>query len=184
MVDDSPLTKFIRWFVIPFNMVKNIPNGDGAFVALSIGLSLCERYFRVKSQTAAALTEAQRKEWNRQNNAEYDQQFQFKAAESLGVTRGDFESFWLVYRNGLQHQGMPRLVKLLHQDGSTSVEYGWEFESTDNPAPRKVKRKAKRFVIYIDPWAFTQWIIDLLLEDPHTLEQSIDHPVASLYERR
>lgn len=43
-------TKLERWFVAPLNEVRKLPNGDGGFVALSIGCQLCERYYRAITQ--------------------------------------------------------------------------------------------------------------------------------------
>ena len=50
----TPKRKFIEWYVRPFNRLKRIRTGDGAFVILSMGLSLWERYYRIKSNSIKA----------------------------------------------------------------------------------------------------------------------------------
>lgn len=44
------LKRFVRWFVVPFAKLKEIPDGDGAFLALSMGLFLCERYYKCEAK--------------------------------------------------------------------------------------------------------------------------------------
>ena len=82
----STLEKFSRWFIIPLNTLKMIPNGDGAFIALSIGCFLCERYYRIVTNT---------------QETQDGIPFQNAAAADLNVNQAFFRNFWKVYRAGV-----------------------------------------------------------------------------------
>ena len=49
--DPTDIEKFVRWFVVPGQAIRSLPNGDGAFVALSVAFSLFERYYRIRTGT-------------------------------------------------------------------------------------------------------------------------------------
>ena len=114
-MNPSTLAKFIRWFVVPLNTLRNLPEGDGAFVALSIGFQLCERFYRAQTGT--------------QDNWRNDT-FKDSAADDLGVDRQIFRRFWDVFRNGLQHQGSPKHYQ--HE----GISYKWEISSDLPPVNR------------------------------------------------
>jgi len=68
----TPLERFTRWYIEPFDMIKKVEGGGGAFVAMAIGLFLCERYFRSITHT---------------QDIQDGDPFQSKAAEFLGINR-------------------------------------------------------------------------------------------------
>ena len=86
--------RFDGWFVKPIEKLKELPEGDGGFLALSAALFLCERYYRALTDTLYGKRD--------------DETFKVAAAKDLGLSPEDFNSFWIVYRNGVQHQGTPR----------------------------------------------------------------------------
>lgn len=94
--EPNEVQRFKRWFVVPFNKLKEIPNGDGAFVALSMGLFLCERYYKLEARIQDEETTSK------------DDQFRNKAAKDLNVNSTFFCHFWQVFRNGMQHQATPK----------------------------------------------------------------------------
>jgi len=43
----SLIDRFNGWFVEPIEKLKELPEGDGGFLALSAALFLCERYYTI-----------------------------------------------------------------------------------------------------------------------------------------
>jgi len=75
----SLLERFDGWFAKPIEKLRELPQGDGGFVALSVALFLCERYYRTLTNTH----EGQRD----------DKAFKVEAAKDLGLKEKDFEHF-------------------------------------------------------------------------------------------
>ena len=87
------MERFEGWFVSPIEKLKELPEGDGGFLALSAALFLCERYYRAKTNT---------------HEKKKSPLFMKAAAQDMGLSLIDFNRFWQVYRNGMLHQGMPK----------------------------------------------------------------------------
>src|SRR5688572_30425857 len=87
-------TRFEGWFWKPIEKLKECHQGDGAFLAMSASLALCERYYRTVTNTHEGQKD--------------DLTFRKAAAKDLGVEYWKFEIFWKVFRHGIQHQGMPK----------------------------------------------------------------------------
>ena len=109
--------KLQRWFVESLRVLKEIPNGDGAFVALSIGCQLCERFYRAKTGT---------------QEVQDGIPFQEEAGRALGVGEDRFKRFWKAFRHGMQHQGSPKT----YQQGG--IDYKWRISSSYNVVPDEV----------------------------------------------
>ena len=45
------MERFYGWFILPIEKLKELPEGDGGFLALSAALFLCERYYRALTNT-------------------------------------------------------------------------------------------------------------------------------------
>jgi hypothetical protein len=159
----TPLEKFTRWYIEPFEKIKEVEGGGGAVVAMSIGLMLCERYFRSLTNTQDdACSEANRK-------------FRNKAAEVLGVNSTFFRHFWTIYRHGIQHQGM---IKTTTLDG---ILYSWLLDGKYPSLPCKVVINGIS-CICINPWGWTKRIIDLWLADPERMAEQTTHRLGSVFE--
>jgi hypothetical protein len=78
------------WFVRPFEVLRAgdpNENWNAAYIALSMGFFLCERYYRIKTGTTESLS---KKEKENPENAGYDDKFKHAAAAALGITTGRF----------------------------------------------------------------------------------------------
>jgi hypothetical protein len=91
------MERFDGWFVNPIEKLKELPEGDGGFLALSAALFLCERYYRALTETLYGKRD--------------DETFKIEAAKDLGLSLDDFKLFWVVYRHGIQHQGTPKKIR-------------------------------------------------------------------------
>jgi hypothetical protein len=159
----NEIVKFKRWFVAPYDRLKDMDNGDGAFVILSMGIFLCERYFRTKSGcvTKQDLTD----------------KFYRKASRAFDCDPELFERFWSIYRHGMQHRGQPqKWIKEWNRARTKKIKkrYGWSISDryTYKPTQLKVGRKK---VVCIYPNAFTEFVLSKFLSDPAALKKSIRH---------
>lgn len=159
MNPDTP-TKFDRWFVAPLNTLRTIPNGDGAFVALSIGFQLCERYFRAQTHT---------------QDDHSDMSFKDAAANDLGVDPNLFKRFWSAFRNGLQHQGTPKKFV------DNQINYKWEISDAFTALPQQKVVDATTAVIQLDPWKFADSMVDKFLNNPAILDDAMNHAFGDIY---
>ena len=159
----TPRTKFIKWYVRPFNRLKRIKNGDGAFIILSMGVSLCERYFRIKSNCITAKS--------------LPPKFYVAAAKSYGCAADEFEMFWNVYRHGLQHRGQPQKWIDWWDAGRTrkvKTRIGWSIDASYEACP-KIKRQNSKSIFCVNPHKFTEHILKKFLVDPKVLQRSVRH---------
>jgi len=153
------LEKFRIWFEEPYAALdKRCENeGNGAFVALSIGLFLCERYFRSITKTI---------------DNHNDPAFKLEAARYLNVDAAFFRAFWNIYRNGMQHQGSPK----------QTADYSWCVNAEFPPIPARAVVNGKE-VICINPWAFTAKMIALWKNDPERLAQLSSHQLGAIFSK-
>jgi hypothetical protein len=175
--------RFRMWFVRPYEVLQSRPqceddiDWNGAYVALAIGCMLCERYFRAKTSTTEVLT---REAAKLDENVGYNRRFHKAAASHFGLSVAKFERFWTCYRNGVQHQGMPRKVfRRVH--GQTIVYKSWisaDVEFTHVPTEETTENEVR---IKLNPWAFTSHIIQLFLNDPNALEIGFHHAFAQIH---
>jgi hypothetical protein len=156
-------TKFIKWYVRPFNRLKRVKYGDGAFIILSMGIFLCERYYRIKATCV------------RPDNI--PDKFYEIAAKDMGVELEVFERFWGIFRHGLQHRGQPeKWFKEWNvtRTGKLKKRYGWSIDGSHTYKPTMCKIKGKK-VICIYPHEFTRFILGKFLNKPSYLRRSIRH---------
>ena len=158
------LEKFTRWFVVPVAKLKEMPNGDGAFVAMSVGCGLCERYSRILAGS--------QDDWE-------DKEFLMKAADEMGVDHNIFSDFWDVYRNGLQHQMSPKWRK---GSGKLRKPYLWSICGNYSEIPQIGKTEEGKDVICIDPWKFTEYWISKFLSKPEYLDEAAHHAFGDIHE--
>jgi len=162
-------TKFIKWYVRPFNRLKRVKNGDGAFIILSMGIALCERYFRIKSNCI---------------KSDYiPPVFYVTAAKSFGCTADDFEIFWNVYRHGLQHRAQPQIwIKWWNKGRTKKVKtrFKWSISANNGLCP-KIVDTPKGKVVCVFPNDFTYFILKKFLSDDKTLQRSVRHQFGDIY---
>lgn len=154
--------RFDGWFVQPIEKLKELPEGNGGFLALSAALFLCERYYRTLTNTH---------EGSNDNNS-----FKVEAAKDMRLELNEFRVFWKVYRDGIQHQGMPRrFVK----DG---VTYRWQMDGSFNAIPQIHIIDAHTQAIRLDPWKFAVLVIGKFKANPTILEKATLHAFGEVFD--
>jgi hypothetical protein len=165
MKNTEEIDNFIRWFVVPVAKLKELPNGDGAFIAMSIGFFLCERYYKKASKLQDS------------EDSSLDAQFRNRAAKDLGVNPIFFLHFWQVYRNGMQHQATPRTYKV------GDITYKWSISGEYHAIPMYFDEGGFR-IICIDPWKFCDSMISKILSDPSCLRKSIVYQFGKIRKKK
>jgi hypothetical protein len=151
----SHMERFDGWFVKPIEKLKELPEGDGGFLALSAALFLCERYYRASTNTLHGKRD--------------DETFKMEAAKDFGISLDDFKCFWMVYRNGIQHQGTPQ--KYFDKN---RVKYTSHIsEEFDKAIPEIHKINAYKRVIRLNVWKFADLIITKFKTNPEVFEKAI-----------
>jgi hypothetical protein len=100
--------------------------------------------------------------------------FQTRAAEFLGVNHTFFKRFWTIYRHGIQHQGM---IKTTTLNGRL---YSWRIDASYPSLPAQLVVDGV-CVICINPWGWTQKMIDIWLADPVRLEEQTTHRLGQVF---
>ena len=135
--------KFLILYAEPFRVLAESGGGHGAFAALSIGLFLCERYFRHKSDSLDA--------WR-------EDKFIAEAARHFGTDAEFFLEFWRIYRHGILYQGAPLATE----------SYGWAMNGEFSSVPTKVSVDGNA-IICLSPWSFAEEMLVLCWNDPVAL---------------
>ena len=147
--------RFEGWFVKPIEKLKELPEGDGGFLALSAALFLCERYYRTLTNTHEGQKD--------------DESFKRSAATDLGLDLKEFKCFWKVYRHGIQHQGMPRTYV------EKNITYKWQMDEGFNAIPEICPIDNQTREIQINPWKFAELMIEKFKAHPEILEDATLH---------
>jgi hypothetical protein len=158
----TDLQKFTRWFENTVRGLSLHPSGDGAFVALSVGFLLFERYYRIITTTQS------------------DQYFNIgrdRGADEMDVNREFFRIFWQTYRHGLMHQGTPK--EYLH-GGRT---YKWMIDAEFHEYPTYYDDAGVRYVC-LNPWKFTEYAIGKFKANPANLNGSLTYKLGSIYDKK
>ena len=154
-MEEGKATEYFHlWFVEPIKKLKELPDGAGGFVAFMVGLALYERLIVAKLKLE-----------NRQIDDDAVQQVM---ADDLGLTDPQRRIFWDMLRNGLLHQAMPKVGKtgcMFHHTFSGNPEF-----KSLNDTP----------VICIDPWKFTDRVLQEFLSSPSLIIASESYPLASI----
>jgi hypothetical protein len=159
------LERFIRWFVVPLSTLKAIPNGDGAFVAMSIGCFLCERYYRSVTGT----------------QDDYRKTDYIKAAaKDLKVDGPFFAAFWDIFRNGVQHQATPKAASRADGNANRVKHYKWRISSDYDAIPTRYFSRGFS-VICLDPWKFAELMISKFLNEPSRLSEVSTHSFGDIW---
>lgn len=161
MESSSDIEKFVRWYVTPIANLRAIPEGDGAFIALSVAFSLFERYYRIETTT--------------QEDDRDTLSFKNKGAEELGVNKEFFTVFWSTYRNGLLHQGSPKIYE------NNNRKHKWLISGDFNEYPTYYDKKGVR-IICIDPWKFNDFIVDKIFRNRKALKGVLSYRLGTIYD--
>jgi hypothetical protein len=156
------LAKFERWFASPIFLLKALPDGDGAFAALSISFSLFERY--VKSDIV------------RRGEKATPHAFEADAVRLTGVEQDCFEKFWGMFRVGIQHYLQPKTFE------TKGVKYGWNISAEHPAMPYYMINTANEKLIAFDPWKWAEWVLDLYRNDPEILDIMESHALGEVYD--
>jgi hypothetical protein len=154
----TPEDKLERWFLAPVKSLARLDNGDGAFAALSISLSLYERliHSRLHAQHLSASPN----------------DFESFAANDLGVTSDVFNKFWGMYRVGIQHFFQPKRFT------SNGIRYGWQISSDYKNVPECIVDPTDHDLIHvvINPWAFAELVGQKVRGDLSLFDELPDFP--------
>ena len=174
----SHLDRFRMWFSDPLEYFQHKKplepkerqdRFDGAFLAMSLGLFLFERYYRIKAGTHDVQPKA-----SKDSGVDWDAPFKEHASEDLNIDEDFIIAFWAVFRNGVQHQGMPKQV-LRGYKNKGQVWHRWDI-SVDYPAlPQVHWTSATEMVICISPWKFAEFMIKKFESEPEMLEKGFNH---------
>ena len=154
--------KFTRWFENPVRGLSLHPDGDGAFVALSLGFLLFERYYRIITNT--------------QHIDSFDVARNC-GADEMDVNKEFFSIFWSTYRNGLMHQGTPQVYS------RAGRSYKWMIDAEFNAHPTYYDDAGVRFIC-LNPWKFTEYAIDKFKANPSALNGSVTYKLGSIYDKK
>jgi hypothetical protein len=157
----SDIEKFVRWYVTPVTKLREIPNGDGAFIALSVAFSLFERYYRIKSES--------------QETDPNGGKFRKEAAKDLNVNTVFFTDFWSTYRNGLLHQGTPKIYK------NKNRKHKWLISGEFDGYPTYFDKGGYRYIC-IDPWKFYDFIVDKIFKNRKALRGVLSYRLGKIYD--
>lgn len=162
--DDPPtdLQKFTRWYENSVRGLSIHPNGDGAFVALSVGFLLLERYYRIETTT--------------QDDLHFDTG-RDRGADEMDVNRTFFRIFWKTYRHGLMHQGTPKIVS------EANIDYKWLIDTEFHEYPTYLDDGGFRFIC-LNPWKFTAYAIQKFKAKPANLLGSLTYRLGKILDKK
>jgi len=151
----SLMDRFNGWFVEPIYKLKELPEGDGGFLAMSAALFLCERYYRALTDSLSGKRD--------------DETFKIAAAKDFGLSLDDFKSFWIVYRNGIQHQGTPKK----YIDKKNKIKYFFSTSDAFNEIPEIYKINAYKREVRLNVWKFADFIINKYKTNPDVFLKAV-----------
>ena len=162
--DDPPtdMQKFTRWYDNTIRGLSLHPSGDGAFVALSVGFLLFERYYRIITVTQHV------------DNFNVGRD---RGADDMDVNRTFFRIFWKTYRHGLMHQGTPQIVS------EGGIDYKWMIDAEFHEYPTYYDDSGFRFVC-LNPWKFAEYAIGKFKANPANLNGSLTYKLGSIYDKK
>jgi hypothetical protein len=160
-----------RYFDQPLEVIEHggqIPEGNGAIIALMAVFPLYERY----------LTDA----FNRRvpDGTTFEQ---FRARD-LGLPENpttDADQFWNAFRDGLSHGGMPFEDSKTAQKPKnkwTLPKVSLDGRHPDLPAFRKTRTGER--VICLNPWGFVRHVLNKYETDPSIFTRDTDSPLLVL----
>ncbi len=156
----DPQVRFYNWYVQPLRVLSEIPNGDGGFIALATSCFLYERY-----ATAVLLATHGR--------AKTDDKIQ-QLANDFQIDLATATAFWRMIRDGLLHQGMP----IINKQGENTL-LGWAFRN-EFEKPIQWGKVNGIDALLIQPWLFTQRVVQLWQENLTLIDKNSSFPWADV----
>lgn len=173
---------FEMWYELPFKKLEEgdqgrEPKWNGAYLALSMGLFLCERFYRTKTGTHDIPTPEIK------GLQGYENAFKFLAAKEMGIPHDAFNNFWTVFRHGMQHQGMPRLLEIKDKGGNITGIFKGRISARTGftETPTQIIENGVTY-IKINPWDFTRTMIKKFKDNPEIIRDGFHHAFADVYE--
>ncbi len=152
----TPQDLFTRWVEAPIIALRKLDDGDGGFAALAISLGLYERFID------SAL--------HRDGISATPSAFKTRAAEDLKIDEDIVDRFWNGYRLGLMHAFQP---KNYIEDKGRGDAWGWDIAEGNGyeayPTLEKVRDGV--FVLKLDPWKFTEHVLNRWRTSPELINQ-------------
>jgi hypothetical protein len=92
----------------------------------------------------------------------------------MGVDLPFFEQFWTTFRDGLAHQGTPKT------ETKNGITLKWRISGDYSAFPTRIVDGATH-IICLDPWKFTDSMIQRYLNEPELLSRAVLHIFGSIY---
>jgi hypothetical protein len=147
---------FDRCFLQPINALREIPNNDGALVALAISCFLYERY-------ADAVLQAKGKPSNEKDTIG-------QLAKDFQISSNLAATFWDVIRNGLLHKAMPK------QRNRGKKLADWDISTTHSSPIDLIDGQLK-----IQPWLVVNKVLALWKSKIQLFDQNKSFPMATIF---
>jgi hypothetical protein len=167
----TPIEKLEKWFAKPIVEIEKT-SADAAFLVLSASFSMFERFVKSRMHTEKDAL------GTRRMNKDEKKAFFYKfSADILGIPDPKlFENFWDMYRNGIAHYLQPKLIEI---DGK---EYGWRISvgGSFKDLPEYYHDPKDGWVIRINPWRWTERVVNLWRSRPDLLDVLPQFPLAEI----
>ena len=148
---------FHRWYIASIAKLKELPDGDGGFVAMAMAMPLYERFVGVARGVPddASVT-----------LKDISAQLASDLATEAGcsIDQKDLETFWNIFRNGILHRAFPK---------QPPAPPYWLFTSQISQPIQRIQ-VGKLDVIAVDPWQFADMVLSLWQAHPEYLDKAID----------
>ena len=151
---------FNHWFVVPLQWLKAVPNNDGSFIALASALFLYERYIVAKLKASGEKATEPKKMQH--------------IANDFGVETREARIFWNVMRDGVLHQGMPKVW----EQGKKLPE--WIFNHEKSDFAFELRETNGQSLLIVQPWLVVDKVIQLWQDNLNLLEQNESFPWAQV----
>lgn len=148
--------KFIKWCKNPLKTIKNIPNGDGGFIALVYACHLYEKYVAIKLN---------KKEPTINNIVTF-------LVNDFRIKRSVAKDFWILMRHGISHEAFPKNTKK------------WSIVNAKLPITELVipEGKYKQTSVNVVPFLFIEKVIGIFEADPK-LMSGLNMPNIFIYSK-
>ena len=158
MSADSQLL-YERWVLAVIPKLRELPDGDGAFAALSIAFGLYERF--IDSKLSKEKVKATPENFNEE------------AAKDMGLQDDGADvvsRFWNGFRLGMQHAFQPKAY--IEKEGRGN-RWGWEIAEGSGYEfyPRIIRKESDLFIVKIDPWKFLSHVLKRWEENSELMNQ-------------
>jgi hypothetical protein len=150
---------FERWYGNPLEKLRELPNGNGGFIALATSCTLYERY-------AKAII--------RKNGLKADKaHFIAQLMADFAVDRQTARAFWEIIRDALLHQAMPK------PSAGKGKRIEWGFHSNYSE-PMQLKHYRDFDFLQVNPWLFMDRVLSLCRDHLALLQESEAFPWAGI----